>query len=72
MPSRLIAQLLFQHVVDLFADRVQLPAAAAGDQDEIVEHRRQLAQVEDHDVAAAVGIGDSSGGQGPLEAAIVF
>ena len=72
MPSRWSPNSLFQHLVDFFADGVQLPAAAAGDQDEVIEDGRQLPQVEDDDVAAAVQIGDSGGGQGPLETAVLL
>ena len=70
MPRRRSLNSFLQHVLDLFADGVQLAAAGAGDQHEVIEDRRQFSQIENRDVPPAVEIGDAGGRQGALEAAI--
>ncbi len=62
-----VTQLFLQYAIDLFADGVQLPPAAATDDDEEVEHAGQFPQVEDHDVAAAVFGGHACGGLCPAK-----
>ena len=67
----LVAQLAFEHVVDFVADGVQLPAAVAGDEHEVVELGRQLLHVEHDDILAAVVVGRARSGQRELQAAFV-
>jgi hypothetical protein len=64
-----VAQLVFQGVVDFVADGVELPTAIAGGQDEIVEFARKRPHVEDGDVLAAVVGSSARGGKGQLQAA---
>lgn len=64
----LIVEVVFQAVVDLFADGVQLSAAVTGDKDEVVEYRRDLAHVEHDDVLATVIFRGTCGGHRELQA----
>ena len=65
-----VAQLVFERVVDFVADGVELPAAVAGGEHEVVELGRQRPHVEHGDVLAAVVGGGPRGGQGELQAAL--
>ncbi len=59
-----------QRVVDFFANRVQLPPAGPGNDHEIVEKRRTLAQIEHHDIGAPRFSSRASRRQGEFQAAI--
>src|SRR5208283_5823778 len=49
-----VAQLVLEDPIDLFADGVQLPPTGPAHQDKEVEYGGQLPQVEDYDIAAAI------------------
>ncbi len=49
-----VTQIVFQLVVNLFADGVQLPSAGTGGQDKVVTNGSQLTQIENYDVGAPI------------------
>jgi hypothetical protein len=66
----LIAEIGLQRAVDFLADRMELSPAVAGDEDEVVELRRDATHVEKDDVRAAVVVGGARGGESELQAAL--
>ena len=53
-PQSMLAQAVLEAMIDLLAHGMQLAAARAGGQDEIVEFRSHLPHVEDHDVTSSI------------------
>ena len=66
----LIAQFLFQAMIDLFANRMQLSPAITGDNHKIVEYRGDLAHVEHDNVLAPVIVSCAGRSQRELEASL--
>ena len=62
----MIAQFAFQYPVDFFADGVQLAAAVAGNEHEVIEFRRHAPHIERDDFLAAVFLGRAGRGQRKL------
>ena len=62
-----VAHAVFQGVIDLLAHGVELAAAGAGGQHEVVEDRGEFAHVEHDDVDAAIVFGGLGGQSMPFE-----
>ena len=69
-PHPLVAQLVFERVVDFVTDRVELAAAIARGDHEVIELGREGPHVEHGDVLAAIVGGGPRSGQGELQAAL--
>lgn len=64
----LVAEVVFELVVDLLAHRVDLPSARAGGDDKVVEDARDVAQVEDREIATAIIQSGLSGSESQFQA----
>ena len=58
-----IAQFVFELMVDVFADRVQLPTTGTAGDDKVIKDARQVTKVENNDVFAKVVFSRLRGGK---------
>jgi hypothetical protein len=67
----MVLEFAFQNAVDFFTDRVELPAAVASHQNEIVELRRHRPHVEERDILSSIVFGRTGSSERKLFAAFL-
>ncbi len=65
-----IAEIVFQAMVNFFADGMKLPATVARRENEVIKNRGDTAHVEHDDILASVFFGGARGGKRQLQAAV--